>query len=73
MGKTSIEEWAQGCSRIGLAAGRFANANAHLSQLEADETNEIMKAAVQSFASKYGVDYNTAQTIAETIHANVSI
>ena len=73
MDKPGIEEWAQDCSRIGLTAGFFANANAHLSQRETDEANKKMKAAVQSFASKYGVDYNTAQTIAETIHASVSI
>ena len=73
MKKPSIEEWAQDCSRIASAAGCFANANAHLSQWEADEANKKMKAAVQAFANKYGVDYNTAQTIAETVHASVSI
>lgn len=73
MEKPNIEEWAQDCKEIGIAARRFCYATRGLSEDEAHGQHDKMVEAAQAFANKYGIDLHLAQKIAYTISDSVNL
>jgi hypothetical protein len=73
MKKPTIEEWAQDCKALGIQTRRYGFANNQLSDdLIREEYNKTV-AAIQAFANKYGMDYNSAESIAGIVSDSVAL
>ena len=71
--KHSIEDWTRDCTRLATQISRYAYANSHLpDETLRDEWSKTV-AAVQAFANKYSMDYNTAESLAGIIGDSVDL
>ncbi len=71
--KPNIEEWANDCKELGRQLKRYGFANAQLpDDVVKDEWNKTVR-AIQTFANKYGMDYNSAEQIAGIISDSVAV